>query len=238
MHEPMLLSDYFDDVYSGHERFWWREPSRYALDPEAYPSSLLAQQTLRALEKRPQGRALDIGAGEGSDAIRLAMLGYEVDAVELSTVGAEKVRRFAKEADVKVRVTTADVRNYEPEGFYDVVVCNGVLHYVRDKDSVISLMQQATSDDGINVISLWSTFTPVPECHDFVPIYTDAEDGVVTRRYQDWPKEFIYFERDKPEAAHSDLPVHRHSHIKFIARKPQVVSGSIADTSPRASTGS
>ena len=62
---------------------------------------------------------------------------------------------------------------------------------------------------------------PGAECHEFVPVYRD--DGG-RRRYQPlkgWPKEFIYFERDKPEAAHSDLPAHRHSHIKFIARKPR-----------------
>ena len=121
---------------------------------------MLAQQILRVLADRPHGRALDIGAGEGSDAIRLALLGYEVDAVEVSAVGAEKIRHFAKEADAKVRVTVADAQNYKPEGLYDVVICNGVLHYVQDKDSVISLMQDATCDDGINVISLWSTYTP------------------------------------------------------------------------------
>ena len=150
----------------------------------------------------------------------MALLGYDVDAVELSSVGAEKIRRFAEEAEVKVRVTVADAQRYTPEGLYDVIICNGVLHYVADKESVISRMQKATCEGGINVISLWSDYTPVPECHEFVPIYSDAEDGVVTSRYKDWPKEFIYFERDKPEAAHSDLPVHRHSHIKFIARKP------------------
>jgi hypothetical protein len=95
-----------------------------------------------------------------------------------------------------------------------------VLHYVEDKRSVISVMQEATCGDGINVISLWSTYTEVPECHKLVPVYSDAEDGVVIRCYQDWPKEFIYFERDKPESDHFDLPPHRHSHIKFIARKP------------------
>jgi SAM-dependent methyltransferase len=220
MNKPMRVSDYFDDVYQAHERYWWREPVRHSLKPEDYSSSLLAQQTLRVLGDRPRGRALDIGAGEGSDAIRLALLGYEVDAVEVSAVGAVKTRRFAEEAGVKVRVTVADARDYKPDGLYDVVICNGVLHYVEDKDSVISRMQEATWDGGINVLSLWSSFTPVPECHELVPVYSDAEDGVVTGRYKDWPKEFIYFERDKPEAAHSDLPAHRHSHIKFIARKP------------------
>ena len=220
MNKPMLISDYFDGVYQAHERYWWREPVRHSLKPEDYPSSLLAQQTLRLLGDRPRGRALDIGAGEGSDAIRLALLGYEVDAVEVSIVGAEKIKQFAKEAGAEIRVTVADAQNYKPEGLYDVILCNGVLHYVEDKDSVISLMQEATRDGGINVISLWSTYTQVPECHDRVPVYGDPEDGVVTSRYKDWPKEFIYFERDKPEAAHSDLPPHRHSHIKFIARKP------------------
>ena len=54
-----------------------------------------------------------------------------------------------------------------------------------------------------------------------MPVYTDAEDGIVTKSYADWRTEFIYFERDKAERAHSDLPVHRHSHIKLIARKPK-----------------
>jgi SAM-dependent methyltransferase len=222
MNKPMRVSDYFDSVYEANERFWWKGQRRHSLKPEDYPSSLLAQQILRVLADRPNGRALDIGAGEGADAIRLALLGYEVDAVELSPVGAEKIKYFAREAGAKVRVTVGDAQNYRPEGLYDVVTCNGVLHYVADKDSVISLMQDATAENGINVISLWSDYTPVPECHEFVPIYSDAEDGVVTSRYKAWPKEFIYFERDKPEAAHSDLPAHRHSHIKFIARKPGI----------------
>jgi SAM-dependent methyltransferase len=220
MPEPMLLSDYFDQIYGTHDRYWWREPGRHSLEPEDYTSSLLAQQTLRVLASRPQGRALDIGAGEGADAIRLALRGYEVDAVELSAVAAAKIERFAEQAGVKVNVTVADAQQYKPDGLYDVVVCNGVLHYIKDKDVVISRMQNATCDGGINVISLWSSYTPVPECHEFVPVYSDPEDGMVASCYKAWPKEFIYFERDKPEAAHSDLPPHRHSHIKFIARKP------------------
>ena len=220
MSERLRVSDYFDDVYQGSERYWWRGLGRYALEPDAYPASLLTQQTLRLLSDREPGRALDIGAGEGSDAIRLAKLGYDVDAVELSSVGAKKIERFAEEAGVKVQVQVADIQDFTPDGSYDVIVCNGVLHYVQDKRSVIDLMQHATWPGGINVISLWSTFTPVPECHEFVPVYSDDEDGIVTGSYAEWHKEFIYFERGKAETAHSDLPAHRHSHIKLIARKP------------------
>lgn len=222
MSQRMHISDYFDGVYLGSERFWWRGPERYEVDPESYPLSLLTQQTLRLLKRRPPGRALDIGAGEGSDSIRLAKLGYEVDAVELSAVGAKKIQCFAEEAGVhdKVKVFAADVQDFEPDGLYDVVICNGVLHYIEGKKSVIDLMQQATRPDGINVISLWSDYTPVPDCHELVPVFSDPEDGEVAKSYENWRKEFIYFDRDKKESAHSDLPAHRHSHIKLIASKP------------------
>jgi SAM-dependent methyltransferase len=222
MGQRVHIYDYFDSVYQEAERFWWRGAERYDLAPEAYPLSLLAQQTLRVLKGRAAGRALDLGAGEGSDAIRLAKLGYHVDAVELSDVGAKKIQYFAEEAGVqdKLRVFSADIQDFQPDGHYDVVICNGVLHYIEDKNSVIELMQQATGPGGINVISLWSDYTPVPHCHEIVPVYSDPEDGVVTSSYKAWPKEFIYFERDKAETAHSDLGAHRHSHIKFIAVKP------------------
>jgi SAM-dependent methyltransferase len=220
MNGLMRVSEYFDDVYSSHERYWWREPVRYDLNPEAYPRSLLTQLTLRLLRGRPHGRALDLGAGEGSDAIRLALLGYEVDAVEVSAIAGTKIRGFAQQAEAKVRVVTGDILDFRPEGLYDVVICNGVLHYIKEKDRVISLMQGATCPGGINVVSLWSTYTPVPECHRVVPVYCDDEEGLVTHSYREWMTEFIYFERDKAETAHSDLPEHRHSHVKLIATKP------------------
>lgn len=221
MNNLTLVSEYFDDVYSHHERFWWRESGRYELNPDAYPYSLLTQMTLRVLgRRRCVGRALDLGAGEGADAIRLALMGYEVDAVEISEIAAKKIQVFAQQADAKVRVFAKDILEFTPDGLYDVVICNGVLHYVEDKKSVISLMQDATSEGGINVVSLWSTYTPIPACHEIVPVYCDEEDGVVTDSYQTWKKEIIYFERNKAETSHSDMPGHSHSHLKLIATKP------------------
>ena len=44
MNDRMRVVDYFNSVYAQHDRFWWREPGRYALDPNAYPFSLLTQK--------------------------------------------------------------------------------------------------------------------------------------------------------------------------------------------------
>jgi tellurite methyltransferase len=215
----MDIADFFDEQYRSEPRYWWRDKVRYAPDPDSYPESLLTQMTLRAIAGRPTGRMLDLGAGEGADSIRMALLGYHVDAVDISKVGADKIRAFAEEAGVTVNVQVADIVAYEPEDQFDLVVCNGVLHYIDDKQLVVDRMQRATRAGGINVISLWSTYTPVPECHKIVPVSCDNEDGVIAQMYENWPKDFIYFERDKRERSHSGMPAHSHSHIKFIARK-------------------
>jgi SAM-dependent methyltransferase len=217
----MPVNRYFDQLYRAVTRYWWRREDRYSTDPADFHDSHITRETLRALSRRPAGTALDIGAGEGADSIRLARLGYKVTAVDISAAAGEKIERFAAEAGVNIRVQVADIGQYEFDDSYDVVICNGVLHYVADKEGVVRSMQEATNPGGLNVVSLWSTFTPVPGCHNSVSVYCDDEDGVVTRAYGSWASKYLYFDRDKPETAHDDLPDHSHSHIKLIAEKPR-----------------
>lgn len=215
------VSDYFDRCYNDNHRYWWRRDDPYSTDPDKYPYSLLTQMTLRLIQNQRPGRALDLGAGEGADAIRLARLGYDVTAVEISSVGAEKIRRFADAAAVIVKVENADIGEYVPDGEFDLIISNGVLHYIEDKRSVLQRMQGATRRGGLNVVSLWSNFTPVPKCHEAIPAYCDEEAGIVTGHYAGelWRSEFLYFDRDRPDTAHPEVQEHSHSHIKLIARK-------------------
>lgn len=223
-----IVADYFDRLYRSEERYWWRQGDRYSSDPDEYPGSLLTQVTLRLLRDRhggqtglaSAGRALDLGAGEGADSIRLALLGYAVTAVDISAVAAEKIRRFAAAAGVVIAVKTADISRYRPDGEFDIVICNGVLHYISDKAGVIERIQAATRPGGLNVVSSWSTYTAVPACHNTVPVYCDHEDGVIVSAYRGWDVKLKYFERDKPESSHVDMPEHTHSHIKLVAEKP------------------
>ena len=71
----------------------------------------------------PPGRALDLGAGEGRNAIWLAERGWRVTAVDFSEIGLQKARRLAEARGVEVDWTEADLRSYSPApGAFDLVV--------------------------------------------------------------------------------------------------------------------
>lgn len=85
------------------ERFGLRE---FALGKE--PNPFLKKH----IHLLPKGRALDIAAGEGRNAVYLAQYGFDVDAVDISEVGLKKVQRLAKERNVKIRTILADLDMY------------------------------------------------------------------------------------------------------------------------------
>jgi 2-polyprenyl-3-methyl-5-hydroxy-6-metoxy-1,4-benzoquinol methylase len=213
---------FFDHVYRQYDRYWWRRETRYSTDPADHAESLVTSHLLHALTGRAPGRALDVGAGEGTDAIRLALLGYEVDAIEGSSIGAEKTDRFARQVGVRLNVVNMDIKDFKPSGLYDVVVCNGLLHYIEDQAGLIQVLQDATAPDGLNAVSLWTGRTPVPECHQVVQTYVDVssderDDWAVTRLYKGWRKVGLWEEANKPETGHPGFEPHSHSFLKFIA---------------------
>jgi SAM-dependent methyltransferase len=63
----------------------------------------------RELAATPPGRALDLAAGEGRNAIWLATQGWDVEAVEFSPVAIEKGRELAAAAGTSVTWTLADL---------------------------------------------------------------------------------------------------------------------------------
>ncbi|MEW1589460.1 class I SAM-dependent methyltransferase [Micromonospora vinacea] len=219
------IREFFSDRYRSTSRYWWNFPHAYSVFPDDHAGSLMAQQILRYAISRGPGRALDLGSGEGADAIRLARLGWEVEAVELSEVGADKISKFASEVGVSVKVHRADLADFVADELFDLVICNGVLHYVEDKQAACRRIQDMTTPGGVNAVSLWSDYTPVPECHRVVPTFPDEERGVVVTEYADWSKTLMYFERFRGESGHNDMPSHVHSYIKLIANKPVGESG-------------
>jgi SAM-dependent methyltransferase len=84
----------------------WDERYREAeLVWSAAPNEFVEQE----VADLPAGRALDLAAGEGRNAIWLATRGWEVEAVEFSPVAIDKGRALAEHAGAEVAWTLADL---------------------------------------------------------------------------------------------------------------------------------
>ena len=104
----------WDARYAAAERVWSAEPNHWVV--------VLTE------DLRP-GTALDLAAGEGRNALWLAERGWQVTAVDFSSVAVERGRSAGQGARVDWQV--ADVTTYAPDGLVDLVlVC--YLHLPRE----------------------------------------------------------------------------------------------------------
>jgi SAM-dependent methyltransferase len=96
---------FWDDLYSTKDHLW-----------SGAPNGLLVTEAADL----PPGQALDMGCGEGGDALWLASRGWLVTAVDISRVALERAAAMA--GDAKVSWTHADLTTYTPPaGSFDLV---------------------------------------------------------------------------------------------------------------------
>jgi len=115
-------SSAWDARYAGRDLVWGAEPNQFVAAEFA---------------GLPPGRVLDIGAGEGRNAIWLAGLGWRVTAVDFSAVGVERGRALAAQRGADVDWVVADVREYQPPpGAFDAVLV-AYLHLVAPERATV-----------------------------------------------------------------------------------------------------
>ena len=100
--------------HGARERAMWN--ARYAEKEFVWTATANRFLVAEAADLKP-GRALDLAAGEGRNAVWLAEQGWTALAVDFSDVGLEKGKRLAAALNVADRVTfaVADLSDYVPE---------------------------------------------------------------------------------------------------------------------------
>lgn len=92
-------ADGWDARYRDTDLVWSAGPNRFV---EAICAGL------------PVGRAIDLAAGEGRNAVWLAEQGWTVTAIDFSAVAIDKARRIADRRGVEIATETADLTTYRP----------------------------------------------------------------------------------------------------------------------------
>lgn len=71
-----------------------------------------------------EGTVLDMGMGEGRNAVFLAQKGYKVTGVDISSVAVKKSYLLAQEFGVKIKGVVASLKDYKiPPNSFDAIVC-------------------------------------------------------------------------------------------------------------------
>jgi S-adenosylmethionine-dependent methyltransferase len=116
---------------------------------------MVARQLARELPPAPV-RLIDLGCGQGTQALRLARSGYEVTAVDAS---ASLLARFGRDlaaepAEVRARVRAEHglIEDYAERAElspFPAVLCHGVLMYLADPDPVLRAIARLARPGGV-----------------------------------------------------------------------------------------
>ena len=164
---------------------------------------------------------LDVGCGEGKNAVFLAQRGAVVHAMDVSPWAIENAQRnFGSVPNVTWAV--ADVREVEllPDA-YDLVVAYGVFHCLRDFDDVrrvVNRLQRCTRMNGHHIVcSFNNRDQDLEQAHPgFRPCLLSHASYVDL--YCDWNPLFIS-DSDLIETHPHNNIEHRHSMTRLIARR-------------------
>ena len=111
------------------QKRWDEKYRERAFDPGQGAAPFLKQH----LSFLPRGKALDLAAGEGRNAVFLAEHGFEVEAVDISPVALSRARRLAEVRGVKIKTVRTDLKEYRiaPEHF-DLIIDFDYLDRILD----------------------------------------------------------------------------------------------------------
>ena len=90
-------------------KFWNERYSSYEWVYGTAPNKFFKAE----LDKLNPGKILLIGEGEGRNAVYAALSGWQVDAVDFSTVAKEKALKLAEQNSVSINYEIADLSDYQ-----------------------------------------------------------------------------------------------------------------------------
>lgn len=167
----------YEKFYEGDEYYWGLEPADF-LD-----------ELLQTANKKPlELEVLDIGCGEGKDAVYMAEKGCNVTAFDVTQSGIRKVKKLAEERSVKIDAFVADVNDFEINKKFDIIYSTGTIQYLFDEniDSFFKKINDITKIGGIVYFNVFvdKSFLELPP--DWDKEEKMWKTGDLFRYFSDW----------------------------------------------------
>lgn len=94
-----------------------------------------------------KGKVLDLGCGQGRDAIALARLGYSVTGIDNSEVGIDQMNQIGQNEKLNLVGQVGDIYAFDRFNEFDVVLMDSMFHFAKkDKEKEIGLINKIVSE--------------------------------------------------------------------------------------------
>lgn len=172
MSQDVFSEGFWDERYGADDRVWSGNPNPQLVDRAS---------TLAA------GRALDVGCGEGADAVWLARQGWQVTAVDVSRVGLDKAAAHAAEAGVDVTWQRVDLDGWTGEpGAYDLVSAQFMYLDQPALTELVRALGASVASGGTLLLVGHHPIDPRHGDHDFPDVRWTPEDAASWLDPADW----------------------------------------------------
>ena len=162
---------------------------------------------------------LEVGCGEGKNTLYLAGKGFaNAEAFDLSENAVKKLHRMAEKRGLSINAWAQDLRQFNFEKQYDLMLSFGTLHFVEKPDwkSFLTKAKENTNVGGIHIIQLFTNVLPASP--DIAPFAIGlADDKEIESFYDDW--KILQFKSYVFEDEHPGAPKHFHASNKIAAQR-------------------
>lgn len=205
-HTPNISSGQYGPRYSQDAYYWGLAPSS------------MCYEVMKLLPPTRPLRVLDVGCGEGKDAVFFARNGYDVTAFDIAESGLAKAQRLADACGVQINLIHADLLTFRPDGEYDILFSSGVLHYIPQplRAEILRSYQEHTSVGGIHAMNVFVRKAFIPEPPDEDAPAWPWRSGELAGHYADW--RFHRFTEEIFDCQSSGI-LHQHCMDAAIAEK-------------------
>ena len=153
--------------------------------PKKYNSNPVHSEVLEAMDTVKPCKALDLGCGQGRNALFLAQHGFDVTAVDQNELSLEILQSIVEQEDLEMPVGIYDINSASIGQTYDFIVSTVVLMFLQaDRiPAIIQNMQEQTSIGGYNLIVCAMDTDDYPCSVNFPFTF---KEGELANYYQDW----------------------------------------------------
>ena len=200
----------YDDGYKSCDCFWGTSPG-----------SLLSK--LEKIKYNLEDKnVLDLGCGEGKNAVYVAQKGAFVDAYDISEYALKNAHKLC-DGHQRVNLVHADVTMSKfEENAYDLIIAYGLLHCLKNKNKINELMMnlfQSLRLSGYFILCSFNSRKQNLKAHpDLRPLLLNHDEIISYFIDAHWPIIFSSDEDLLETHPNNNIP-HVHSMTRIIAQK-------------------